>query len=704
MDVGEDWTLEQLEAAVARGPHVSARVPEAIEQIQVKAREKVAQGFAKIYKWSDLRRKRPNKLKLSPLAMIPHKSRKFRAILDLSFALLVNGSPIPSVNEATRASAPEEAINQIGSVLPRIIEAMANAPPTETAGAIVWSKLDIKDGFWRMVCKEGEEWNFAYILPNHPGQEVEIVVPSALQMGWVLSPPFFCAASETARDVAASYASEPIGSLPEHPLEEHMMPETFALPEMAKLSNKEGANFLQMLEVYVDDFIQMAQTNDEARLRHCSRAILHAIHSVFPPPEISRHSGEDPISLKKLLAGEGLWEVRKEILGWIMDGATRCIELAETKQEAILAELKTVLRRKRGIPLNRFQKLVGKLRHASIGIPAGKYLFGPINQVLQVGQTYVVWEKCPAARDALRDWGQLIRESMREPTHVNELVPGEADYKGTLDASGEGAGGVWLPAKRELAPIVWRLKWPKEVVERLVTADNPDGDITNSDLEMAAEVLGWLVLEANAPTRHTHVGVCSDNWATVSWQERGASKRSAVANRLLRALAIRMRVNRASPLVTRHLAGERNHLGDIPSRSFGYKAEWHFERDNDFLAFFNNTFPLPEKNTWQGFRLNSKVSSRVICELLSAGSSMAEWRRLPTIGNAYGPSGRPSADCSSVIRTWTARTMNSSASSSCHSRACSGKVEEESPSPLSTFRPNSGTSTRRSLWTGTSTH
>ncbi|KAL7545707.1 hypothetical protein ACHAWF_009056, partial [Thalassiosira exigua] len=496
-----------------------------------------------------------------------------------------------------------------------------------------------------MVCKAGEEWNFAYILPNHPGEDVEIVVPSALQMGWVLSPPFFCAASETARDVAMSYVSEPLGSLPAHPLEEHMLPEHFVLPQMTKVSRTQGAAFLQLLEVYVDDFAQMVQAPNVDALRHCSRAVLHAIHSVFPPPDITGHAGEDPISLKKLLEGEGLWAVRKEILGWMMDGATRCIELAEAKQQAILAELKTVLRMKRGVPFNRLQKLVGKLRHASIGIPAGKYLFGPINRLMAREELdFVVWRLAPEAKQALEDWGQLIREAAREPTHVNELVPGEADYKGTLDASGEGAGGVWLPAKRELAPIVWRLRWPPEVVARLVTPDNPDGDITNSDLEMAAEVLGWLVLEAVVSTRHAHVGVCSDNWATVSWQTRGASKRSAVANRLLRVLAIRMRVNRASPLVTRHLAGERNHLGDIPSRSFGYKAEWHFEDDNDFLTFFNTTFPLPNKNCWSGFRLSSAVSSRVICELLTAGSSMAEWRQLPKIGTRFGTSGKPTAD------------------------------------------------------------
>ena len=49
VDVGRDWTLEELNATVERGPHVSALEPDAIEQIQLEAREKEAQGFAKIY-------------------------------------------------------------------------------------------------------------------------------------------------------------------------------------------------------------------------------------------------------------------------------------------------------------------------------------------------------------------------------------------------------------------------------------------------------------------------------------------------------------------------------------------------------------------------------------------------------------------------------------------------------------------------------
>ena len=61
------------------------------------------------------------------------------------------------------------------------------------------------------------------------------------------------------------------------------------------------------------------------------------------PPRVTGHNGEDPVLLKKLDEGEGLWEVRKEVLGWMMDGATRCIKLAEKKQDAVLAKIKAVL-------------------------------------------------------------------------------------------------------------------------------------------------------------------------------------------------------------------------------------------------------------------------------------------------------------------------------------------------------------------------
>jgi hypothetical protein len=141
--------------------------------------------------------------------MIPHKSRKFRAILDLSFRLRLEcGDMLNSVNEST--------------TLQRVIHAMAEAD-LRGDEKVFMAKYDIKDGFWRLNCQKGEEWNFAYVLPQATGEPAKLVVPTSLQMGWVESPPYFGAASETARDVACQYAELPVGEMSDHKFVEHAM-------------------------------------------------------------------------------------------------------------------------------------------------------------------------------------------------------------------------------------------------------------------------------------------------------------------------------------------------------------------------------------------------------------------------------------------------------------------------------------------------
>ena len=81
----------------------------------------------------------------------------------------------------------------------RLIHAFAQA---DQDAKIFMAKWDIKDGFCRLDCKEGGEWNFAYVLPQPEGEPVKFVIPASLQMGWIESPPYFCVASETGCDVA----------------------------------------------------------------------------------------------------------------------------------------------------------------------------------------------------------------------------------------------------------------------------------------------------------------------------------------------------------------------------------------------------------------------------------------------------------------------------------------------------------------------
>ena len=74
---------------------------------------------------------------------MPHKSRKFREILNLPFKILLNELEIPSVNEATRNRPKQETIYQLGKVPLRIIADIAEA--NEDNGPIFFRKKISKE-------------------------------------------------------------------------------------------------------------------------------------------------------------------------------------------------------------------------------------------------------------------------------------------------------------------------------------------------------------------------------------------------------------------------------------------------------------------------------------------------------------------------------------------------------------------------------
>ena len=321
-------------------------------------------------------------------------------------------------------------------------------------------------------------------------------------------------------------------------------------------------DFPHIVEVYVDDFCALAQTQHKGKLRHVSRAILHSIHEVFPPPKVSGLGEEDSVSLKKLRAGEGVWETRKELLGWMFDGHTRCIELPVGKVATISKLIdKTVATR--SVQRRDYKKILGKVRHAAMGVPGSGGLFTPLNMALK-DQTR--WVHIPAdVKEALKDFRLLLNTAATEPTHVHELVPGTPAYVGYCNACRMGAGGVWLSGTKPVQPIVWRVEWPDDIKMALITREHPDGSLSVCDLEMAGLLLHYLVLEHVVALRHQHIGAFCDNTPTVSWEAKLASKHSQIAGRLLRALALRQRVQRSSPLVTVSIAGKENDMADASS-------------------------------------------------------------------------------------------------------------------------------------------
>jgi hypothetical protein len=187
------------------------------------------------------------------------------------------------------------------------------------------SKIDLSDGFWRMLVEEAKQLNFAYVMPDPPGSPVQIVVPAALQMGWTESPSYFCTATETARDIIQGLVSDEV-ELPPHCLERYMRP-----TKSAKRSKSDSPG--HGTYVYVDDFVGAAVENKTGTLlSRMTRGILHGIHSVFPSPSITGHvGGKDPILLKKLERGHGQWHHKKEILGFELNGDAKTVRISEPK-------------------------------------------------------------------------------------------------------------------------------------------------------------------------------------------------------------------------------------------------------------------------------------------------------------------------------------------------------------------------------------
>jgi hypothetical protein len=126
--MGRDWTLSKIQVAIDRSPHQSALEPEAIAHFELEVQDKVEKGQARVVLWDNIISNHSRQLKVLPVVAIPHKSRAYRSILDLSFALcLKDGGMIKSVKHTMEKWAPCREINQLGHSLKRILHMFMEA-------------------------------------------------------------------------------------------------------------------------------------------------------------------------------------------------------------------------------------------------------------------------------------------------------------------------------------------------------------------------------------------------------------------------------------------------------------------------------------------------------------------------------------------------------------------------------------------------
>jgi hypothetical protein len=465
------------------------------------------------------------------------------------------------------------------------------------------------------------EWNFSYVLPQSPGNPCLLVVPTSLQMGWVESPPFFYAASETAPDVVQDYCETELGTLPPHKFT-HNVIGNHAYEELPE-TDPTGQPFRYLLKVYVDDFVSLVIPTSWDQLRHVSTGTMTGIHDVFPA---DNNNSNDPISEKKLKQLDGEYATTKTILGFEFDGLAKTLWLEDAKRAHLLTVLHGWLRSSRtgmlGILFKEFESVIAKIRHTFTAIPAGRGLLTPCNKMLQMKPPMVYLHRNAVLLAAVAGCRTLLRESSDSPTQCRKLVSGWLDYIRVCDASSHGVGGVVFGETEACLPTVFRWEWSPDVKEAYHS-----GRITNSDLEMACLLFLWLVIESVCgDLREKHVALFSNNSPTVGWVRRLATRGSLVLAHLIRALALRLKLNSTCPITPLHIAGEDNSMTDIPLRSFGSEPQWFCRTNNDLLTLFNTTFPLPNQSSWNVFQLSYALSTRMTSVLPMKDFTLEEWR------------------------------------------------------------------------------
>ena len=276
-DCGPEWTKEHIESGILKGPHTSAHVPAARQALLKEKDEKVKNGYAKVMRYGDIMHALPSKLKFSSVATIPHKSRSFRTILDLSFQLRHCGKLAESINLETVKMAPAESMIKLRNCVQRLIALLAES--YDPKNPFMLSKLDIKDGFWSMAVSNYDAWNFGYVLFqanfNATLEDILIVMPNCLKMGCCESPTFFFAETKTAQNIIEALLLE--ASLPENLFEEKMLNMSATLQIQAMI------HFSNLVEVFVGYFIVPTNNISKEHLEHLSRVMLFGVHSIFPP-------------------------------------------------------------------------------------------------------------------------------------------------------------------------------------------------------------------------------------------------------------------------------------------------------------------------------------------------------------------------------------------------------------------------------------
>ena len=166
--------------------------------------------------------------------------------------------------------------------------------------------------------------------------------------------------------------------------------------------------------------------------------------------------------------------------------------------------------------LNQFQKLAGKLQHASLGIPRWRSLFTPLDMVMRGDPEFITIT--PILSRCLDDWRCFVQCMEKEPTSGMQVIMLQPSWISYTDACKLGASVMRCSGNSCLKPFLWQVEWPRDIQDRFVNVENPNGSITINYLLLAGALLGFLVLEEQrVQLKYCHLDTFCDNTTTVVW-------------------------------------------------------------------------------------------------------------------------------------------------------------------------------------------
>ena len=375
---------------------------------------------------------------------------------------------------------------------------------------------------------------------------------------------------------------------------------------------------LAYADVFVDDFIGAAQDLDLNNRQRVRKALLHSIDDVFQPllPN-DNPTRQEPVSMKKLREGDCSFGTLKLILGWIIDTINMTIQLPQYRVDRLAEILNSIPATQRRTSVKKWYSILGELRSMALALPGSRNIFSTMQHALtNKAKGRIALNK--EVHNALDDFRWMHNNIATRPTRIAEIIPLLPAAEGHHDASGIGAGGVWflgdniIPREGYVKgkPILWRYKWPQYIVDRLITDQNPNGTISNSDLELAGGLFQLDVISQCFDVRERTILSKGDNLSTTFWERNGSTTSIKPPAHLLRLFGIHQRIHRYVPRFD-YISGSSNHVADALSRDF--HLSWP-----DLILSLHRFLPQPDG--CQLWTPSKNIVSAVISALLNKPS------------------------------------------------------------------------------------